>query len=254
MPRPLPPLILAYHAVGDTRLADDPHSLYISPRNLRRHIDRVRRWGYRFTTFGAMAAAGGAEGAAGLCALTFDDGFADNLTALLPLLQEERLTGTVFVVPSLLGGRHPDPPKARMLTADEVRELHASGVEIGSHAADHVDLTQMSEPAAQAALLRSREELGALLGEAPTVLAYPFGHADEATRRAAAAAGFVAACRTGDAGSWDDPLDLPRSAMNNTSTLTGLRLKRDGVYEPLMRTVVARAGRSAWRRALVRLG
>lgn len=240
--------MLAYHGVADVRLRHDPHSLFVSPARLRRHIAVVRRWGYRFATFSEVV---GASDRAGLCALTFDDGFADNLTTLAPLLASDGVPATVFVVSSMLGVPHPDAPAVRTLTADEVRRLPEHGIEVGGHAATHVDLTTFDPAEAEANLRRCRAELADVLGAPPVALAYPFGHADAGTRAAAAAAGFSYACRTGDAGRWDDPLDVPRSAMNNSSTGAGLWLKREGVYEPLMRTAGGRAVRGAVRRAFV---
>lgn len=250
----MPPLVLAYHGIADVKLRDDPHSLFVGPARLRSHVALVRRWGYRFTTFSDLAAANQAGDARGLCALTFDDGFADNLQHLAPLLAEAALPATVFVVSSMLGVPHPDAPAARTMTAEEVRQLAACGVEIGSHAATHTDLTTLARCDVEANLRRSREELAEVLGGMPPVaLAYPFGHADATTRDAAAAVGFSFACRTGDAGTWADPLDLPRAAMNSTSTTLGLVLKREGVYERVLRLRPARLARSAKRRLLVRL-
>jgi hypothetical protein len=47
----LPPLVLAYHGVADVPYAADPHLLFIAPDDLRRHIDVLRRWGYRLVSF-----------------------------------------------------------------------------------------------------------------------------------------------------------------------------------------------------------
>jgi peptidoglycan/xylan/chitin deacetylase (PgdA/CDA1 family) len=239
---------LAYHSVRDVPWRDDPWGLAVAPRTLVRHIRLLRRRGYAFVTFGTLATGLADKQAENLCSLTFDDGFADNLSVLVPLLEAERATATVFVVSSMLGRTHPDAPWARTLTAEEVRAVHDAGVEVGGHGASHVDLTALGEGEVTANLRRCRAELGDILGTPPDVLAYPFGRADETTRRAAEAAGFRAACRVGAVGNRDDPFDLPRAGMNSSSTTFGLRLKIQGRYDPLMRTAVGRAARSAWRR------
>ena len=249
MPRSLPPLALAYHGVADVRLRDDPHSLFTPPRLLRHHIGRLRRWGYRFTTFGALADLVRDGRAGGHVALTFDDGLADNRTALLPLLREEGVPATVFVATSFVGGRHPDPPHAPMLGADDIVELAAAGIEIGGHSHSHRDLTTLSFDAVRDDLSRSLQILGDLLGGRPRAMAYPFGAATEETRQACREAGFVAAARTAGEGSWDDPHDLPRQDMHSYSGPLGLWLKRDNRYEPLMHGIVGRAVRSVGRRA-----
>lgn len=249
MPRPLPPLVLAYHGVADVRLRDDPYSLFTSPRVLRRHIQRLRRWGYRFTTFGALTDLVLQKKADGFVALTFDDGLANNRTILLPLLHEENVPATVFVATAFVGERHPEVPDEPILDADDIRALARSGVEIGSHSHSHSDLTTMSFEGACADLRKSREILTEMLGRPVDVAAYPFGKATEDTRRACRAAGFTAAARASGEGTWSDVWDLPRQDMHNYSGLIGLWLKRHGRYRPMMLHPLGRAVRSATRRA-----
>ena len=81
-----------------------------------------------------------------------------------------------------------------------------------------------------------------------TSAAYPYGAADDAVRAAARRAGVVAACRTAGAGRLTDPFDLPRQAMGPGGTRLGLRLKRAGRHEPLMRMPLARRARRMNRR------
>lgn len=249
MPRSLPPLALAYHGVADVRLRVDAHSLFTAPGALRQHIRRLRRWGYRFTTFGVLAELAREGRAEGHVALTFDDGLADNRTTLLPLLRDEGIPATVFVATGFLGGRHPDVPDAPMLDADDILELAAGGVEIGGHSHAHRDLTTLSFDAVCADLRLCREILTDLLGRPARVAAYPFGAATEETRKACREAGFEAAARTSGQGSWDDSWDLPRQDMHSYSGPLGLWLKRHDRYEPLMRRGASRATRSLARRA-----
>lgn len=234
------PLILAYHGVRDVSVRHDPYRLFTSPALLGRHITQLRAWGYEIVTFGAMADAVAAGGGEGLAALTFDDGVSSTLTELLPVLVAHEATATVFVVSGWDGHVHPDAPFERSLRHDEVRALAAAGVEIGSHSSVHRDLAALPFEQAVAELSASRHTLSDLAGQPVDVLAYPFGRATGETRRAAAAAGFRAACRISGEGSWDDLLDLPRQDMLNQSTLVGLWLKRHGRYEQLARSWTGR--------------
>lgn len=244
MPTP-PPLALAYHGVSDVPPREDPHGLFVRPRDLRRHIATLRRWGYELVTFGELAARAARGAHAGACALTFDDGFSDNLHALVPLLEQEGAPATVFVVSGWLGRPHPDAPSARIVTEAELRDLAARGIEIGGHTATHPDLTTLTAEAAREELATGRAALEAITGRAVDVLAYPYGRATPEVAAAAAAAGFRAACRTSGNGAWDRPLDLPRQDVGNRTTMLGLRLRRDGRYEPLVRHLPARAVRRA---------
>jgi peptidoglycan/xylan/chitin deacetylase (PgdA/CDA1 family) len=232
-----PPLALLYHGLGDVPRKLDPHGLFVAPSGFARHVGRLRSWGYRFVTFGELATHAAEGRAQGLVALTFDDGFADNL-ALLGL----GIPATVFVVTSWLGGEHPEAGHA-ILDEDEIRRLAEGGIEIGAHTHTHPDLTTLSAEGARTELERSKRELEQLLQRPVDVAAYPYGHANEETGRACEAAGFRAACRISGEGSWDDPFHLPRQDMPNSSGVLTLRLKRDNRYEQLFRLLPARVAR-----------
>jgi len=246
----LHPLVLAYHGVAKVRVRDDPSLLFVPPEDIVRHIRRLRRWGYELLSFSGFAARLQAGNAVGCASLTFDDGFVDNLERLAPLLEAEQVPATVFVPTGWLGQTHPYAPQARVMTGDEVRALRSRGVEIGAHTHSHADLTSLDRDAAFEELRRGKSELEELLGEPVETLAYPFGRVDASIREASRAAGFVAACRTSGEGDWSDLLDIPRQDMTNTSTMLGLRLKRDDRYESLVHRLPIRAARSVRRRLL----
>ena len=233
-----PPLILAYHGVSDVPAHMDPEGLFISPKQLRGQIRRLKRWGYEFVTFGDMAA----DIRPGRVALTFDDGLLDNLEQLAPICRDEGVTATTFVTTGWMGRPHPSVPYARNMNPDEVRELHRSGIEIGGHTVTHPDMRQLSFEEAREEVRDSCAELADITGAPVDVFAYPFGFADAAAIEAVGAAGIRAACRVAAQGSWDEPLNLPRQDTNTKSTV-GLWLKREDRYERVMRLKPARAMR-----------
>jgi peptidoglycan/xylan/chitin deacetylase (PgdA/CDA1 family) len=234
MRRRLPPLALAYHGVADVPLRDDPQRLFVSPAQLRRDIRLLRRWGYRFVTFGELARRAAVDEGSAYAALTFDDGLADNLTAAAPLLRDAQVPATIFVVSGWLGGRHPDAPWAQIVTADDVRELARLGFEIGVHTVNHLDLTTLSRREMVTELAVCRKTLEAILDAPVSVAAFPYGAADDDVREACAEAGLEAAAGIAGQGSWRDPLDLPRQPMANSASTLGLRLKRDGRYQAVI--------------------
>jgi peptidoglycan/xylan/chitin deacetylase (PgdA/CDA1 family) len=243
-----PPLALAYHGVADVPIREDPEHLFVRLEDLERQIGKLRAWGYELVTFGELARAVAETGGAGLAALTFDDGLVDNLK--LAVLDTP---ATVFVVSGWLGQPHPAAPWTRIVTAEELRELRADGLEIGGHSATHADLSVLAYDDALAELRRGKQELEDVLGEPVEVAAYPYGRANADTIRAARDAGFRAACAATARGSWTDPHHLPRQDMDNGCTLLGLRLKRDDRYETLMKLRPARAARRVSRRVAAAL-
>lgn len=79
-------LILAYHRVIE--LPTDPYHLCTPPDLFRRHLDLLHKH--------VVPLADVAAGAPGV-ALTFDDGYFDNLETVAPMLLERRLPATFFV-------------------------------------------------------------------------------------------------------------------------------------------------------------
>jgi hypothetical protein len=249
--RPLPPLALAYHGVATVPWREDRWRLFVTPRQIVRDVKRLRGWGYELVTFGALARHVRDGTAAGRAALTFDDGLADNLETLAPLLDRLSAPATTFVVTSWLGGTHADAPAHRMLNAAQVHDLASAGIEIGAHTHGHDDLTTLADAAIEDEWRRSQDVLEDLIGAPVTVGAYPFGRSDQRVRAATARAGLDAVCRTSGAGSWSDLLDLPRQAMGHGSSAIGLRFKRDDRYEALLRAPGATRVRrvSRWTRS-----
>jgi peptidoglycan/xylan/chitin deacetylase (PgdA/CDA1 family) len=70
------------------------------------------------------------------------------LTCALPILDRCGFTATVFAVAGQLGGTNvwdADGPSKPLLTTDQLRQVAAAGMEIGSHGYTHVRLSAASE-------------------------------------------------------------------------------------------------------------
>jgi peptidoglycan/xylan/chitin deacetylase (PgdA/CDA1 family) len=136
--------------------------------------------------------------------ITFDDGYADNMRFAVPLLLKCHVPFTYFVsTDHVLGGRpfphdvaagHPLPPN----TLDELRELAAAGVEIGSHTRGHVNLGRELPPTKLVdEILGCKRELEHAVGRAVRYFAFPFGRHDDlsaAAFRVAFEAGYKGVC------------------------------------------------------------
>ena len=77
--------------------------------------------------------------------LTFDDGYRTNYTELLPLLEARNMKATIFMVGNDIG-------QDKYLTWEQLRDMQKRGIEIGSHTANHLPLTDMD-------LATAREEV-----------------------------------------------------------------------------------------------
>jgi peptidoglycan/xylan/chitin deacetylase (PgdA/CDA1 family) len=130
-----------------------------------------------------------------IVSLTFDDATADHLEAGR-LLANHGLRGTFYVNSNLIGSEG-------RLGWEGVRELTASGHEIGGHTSDHVDLSGAAEDEASAQIVDDRRALWER-GLDPRSFAYPYGALNETARALVAAAGYASARRAwglaGDSG------------------------------------------------------
>jgi len=179
--------------------------------------------------------------------ITFDDGYADNATIALPILQRHGLSATFFVATGFLdGGRmwndtviealrrtalpsaplpdlglgelplhtpahrraaidrvlpvikymnladreralaslqvalgQPSLPDDLMMSSEQVRQLHAAGMEIGGHTVRHPILRAVSDDEASREILEGRDHLQAILGVPVESFAYPNGGPDK---------------------------------------------------------------------------
>jgi peptidoglycan/xylan/chitin deacetylase (PgdA/CDA1 family) len=187
--------------------------------------------------------------------LTFDDGFADFHTMALPILQENRLRATLYVVTSYIGrtglwnadcGEQDRP----MIGWPQLREAAEQGVEIGAHSHTHPQLDRLDATRCTSEIRRSKAVLEDRLGIAVNSFAYPFGYRVGATERAVAAAGFDSAVGVDDlrALRGENRFALPRLTVNaGTSTEEFRQLL---LIRPSRRTLAAvPIKRALWRAA-----
>lgn len=95
--------VLAYHRVALPTI--DPWSLAVSPPNFAEHLAVLRESGTirRLEQLVAEPPSARVLSGAAQYAITFDDGYVDNLESALPLLESFDSPATVFVAPGLLG-------------------------------------------------------------------------------------------------------------------------------------------------------
>jgi peptidoglycan/xylan/chitin deacetylase (PgdA/CDA1 family) len=124
--------------------------------------------------------------------LTFDDGFADALEVVVPILRRHGLRATFYLNPGRFGSQHElvSGPAGRLLDADGVRSLHAAGMELGSHGMTHTDLRTLDDAHLNEELTASRASIERVARVPCRTLAYPFGLYDRRVARAAGAAGY----------------------------------------------------------------
>lgn len=169
------PVVLMYHLVEETPFTENDE-LFVAPEDFEAQLRALAEAGYTFL----FADEYGPTDTPSVV-LTFDDGYADNYTIALPLLQKYGARATVFVAVNLVGQPH-------YLTERQVCALADSGcVRIGSHTMNHARLGKLDADAAIRELADSQAALETLTGQSVRALAYPNGSFRAETAQAAAA-------------------------------------------------------------------
>lgn len=132
-------------------------------------------------------------------AITFDDGYLDNLHNALPVLREFSLPATIFVTTEFCDQSrvHPRyaPCDGRLhLSWEEVRMLARDPlITIGSHTRTHPFLSRLDAQAVEREIRDSRQELESALGIPVKFFCYPSGDFSQREADLVRAAGYEAA-------------------------------------------------------------
>ena len=188
------PMILMYHGVAD--VTEDPNQLCVTPSRFAAQMAALQRLGLRGVAIGTLVDAMRAGRQRGLVGITFDDGYVNVLEAALPELKCRGFTASVFIISGRLGGTNDwdEGPSWPLLSASQVGELAAAGMEVGSHSTTHVRLAGQPASQLETEVSGSRSSLGELVGAPVRGFAYPYGSMDAAARRAVRDAGYDYAC------------------------------------------------------------
>ena len=221
--------VLLYHHVGPLRPGTF-HELTVPSDRFERHIEWLARHGY--------VGIGPSEWLAWrrqgaplpekpvLC--TFDDGYADLVEHALPVLRRHDFGAAVFVVTGDIGGENQwDQARGsqphRLMTAGQIREWSAHGIEFGAHSRTHPDLTTLSGPQLDEEIQGSRDDLSAVTGRAVVSFAYPYGRVNDAVaERARAVFDCAFSCQEGVNTGSSDLHALRRSMVQPGDTLLAL--------------------------------
>ena len=198
--------ILMYHSVGPSG-----GPLAVSPDELDGHLDFLAQQGHGQLPRNPIV-------------LTFDDGYEDAFTEVLPRLQARGQRATFFIV----SGYTAEDETQRFTLArhtylvwPEVRRLKTAGMEIGSHTIHHGKLTRMGKHELRAEVVDSKGALERGLGAPVEFFAYPFNEQCRPVRLMVEKAGYRGAV-VGAHGN-TEPFTLQRMTMHRGISPDDLR-------------------------------
>ena len=125
-----------------------------------------------------------------MVAVTFDDGYRDNFTHAVPILQEIQIPATFFVSTGFMSTDRVfahDEDDAKIfpnMTWDDLRSMQAAGFEIGAHTINHADLGQADADQLRSEIDEPLATLNRELGVQPRAFAFPYGKPHNMTAQA----------------------------------------------------------------------
>ncbi|MDX1412697.1 MAG: polysaccharide deacetylase family protein [Candidatus Promineifilaceae bacterium] len=193
---------LMYHLIDGSIRA----STAISEKAFDEQISLLRNIGYQFLSLSQAQeiVAGKIEAPPQGILITFDDGYADNITAALPVLMRYGVPAALFVISAYVGQSNRWNPKACYdsdhASWDELRIWLNGGCEIGGHSHDHLCMTRLNENEIRHSVQLNKDLLEDKLGIELTAFSYPYGLYNAAIRQIVSESFQLAFSDT--AGSW----------------------------------------------------
>lgn len=215
-------VVLMYHAIDRSGW-----KLAVSPEAFERQMQYLAHKGWAVPLADVVAYAKGEKKlGAHAVAVTFDDGYRDLVTTVLPIITKHRIPISVFI-PSSLTVRSGERAKRDICTWEELRMLQSTGlVNIESHSRTHAHLSRLSLQELMEEVGGSADDIERELGVRPRYHAYPYGERSpvietEAAKIYAASFGITEGMiRPGDA-----PSRLKRVQIDGTMSFFLFRLR-----------------------------
>lgn len=241
------PRILMYHMVSEPVPGAQFNGLRVSPASFERQLRWFSEEGWTFVTLSELVEKPCVEKTV---ALTFDDGFEDNFSQALPILQKYGAKATLYLVNDRHDRDWSVQKKAHHASGELMREPKLSDVqvrqmldtgliELGAHTLTHANLSRLSVDEKKHEILASKQQLEALFQTQVSSFAYPFGIYDAAEDPALVQqAGFATAVTTQEGITTDikqQAFELKRVKISGKDAFFSFKIK-------------VRCGRRSWRK------
>jgi peptidoglycan/xylan/chitin deacetylase (PgdA/CDA1 family) len=192
------PFILMYHSI-DNGSSD---KFAVSLDSFREHLSSFLTNGFEFISLPSLVDSLKSLKHASLnkkVVLTFDDGYKDFLTNVLPVLQNHGIPATVFIVTDMIGGSASWRiycKEKSLMSEDDLLYIKSQNITIGSHTVTHPNLTALSHEELYRQLEDSHAKL-TYLGETFYSFAYPWGQLTSVVVDAVKKSGYECAAMVG---------------------------------------------------------
>lgn len=158
--------ILMYHSIND----NDPENKMVLPINMfKEQMLWLKENDFNTLTLDeAMIALENDSIPENPVVITFDDGYIDNYENAFPILKENNIKATFFIITTFVDNGY-------YMSSDMLKEMQNTGMEIENHTVDHVRLSLLSRENIYNEIKSAQEFLRDNIGASGDYLAYPFG-------------------------------------------------------------------------------
>lgn len=199
------PRILMYHMIKE-HTGGKFKGLRVSPFMFEKQIKYLSENGWHFFTMNELIAQKGSLPEKSVV-ITFDDGYEDNYTNALPILQKYNAKATIYLVVDRHDREWSSRRKAKNNTGELMREpkltdeqigkmLQSGLIEIGSHTVTHDNLTKLCREKKEEEIKKSKEMLEKKFSIRCDSFCYPFGLFDTVDWKLVRDAGYTNATTT----------------------------------------------------------
>lgn len=153
-------------------------------------------------------------------AITFDDGYKDNLTEALPIMKKYELVATIFIISDMVGNEG-------YLNWDEIKELKNAGWEIGVHSATHPNLATLGTEDLKYQIIEAKKKIDENVGINTNSFSYPAGKYNQEVINIVKEAGLNLAVTTNydKHNAKDKIFELNRIRINGSDSVEGFIYK-----------------------------
>ncbi len=231
--------ILTYHQVdGAPPPGSRFRSLVVASGRFVRQMGLLKALGYQGLNMTALLPYLRGDKQGKVVGITFDDGYLNNLTHALPVLQRYGFSATCYCVSQRIGftnswDENLGVAQVPLMSASELREWVGAGQEAGAHTRTHAHLNQLDSALATEEIAGCKAELEHITGKRINHFCYPYGEFNAGHVDIVKAAGFQTATTTfrGRANLANDLLMLPRVPVVRRTVLPVFWAKLATAYE-----------------------
>jgi peptidoglycan/xylan/chitin deacetylase (PgdA/CDA1 family) len=173
--------ILRYHSVGDQGTYRSP-TIALSPADFDRQMAYLAKHYNVLPLERLLSRVRCGDIPRNGVAITFDDGYGDNMLWAVPELIRRSIPCTYFVSTDFVENKQPFPhdiqcgTPLRPNSIAEIREMADAGIQIGGHTRSHLDLGLVwSQDRLRSELCDSRKKLQDWTGQPVDYFAFPYG-------------------------------------------------------------------------------